>query len=98
MLSLDLYLLSKKSHNAFFEILHYLKKKKIYQIDQKIIKLTNLTKNGILSNFDLLGRQSNIFGVAAVAYTRICTVLQGNLKKTVHICEFAPAVTQNISD
>jgi len=59
---------------VFFLIFHYLNKmfkKMFYQIDQRIVKLTNLTKNRILSNINLHGRgrpsNSDIFLVTAVA-------------------------------
>ena len=48
-------LLSKKGYSAlFFLIYHYLKQnedKIIHQIDQRIVKLPNHTKNDIASNF-----------------------------------------------
>ena len=45
-----------------------------HQIDQRIVKLTNLNKNGILSNFDFHGRpfKSDIFWVTTVANSWIC--------------------------
>ena len=49
---------------------------KLDQIDLGIVKLLKLTKNDILSNFDLYSRKSksDIFCVPAVTNSRMCTV------------------------
>ena len=60
------------------------------------IYLSHLTRNGILSNFDLHGwpSKSDTFWVIAVADSRICSVSSGYPE----IREFATAITQNVSD
>ena len=59
-------------------------------------KLPNLTKNGILNNFDFHGwpSESDIFWVMTVANSRICTISSSYIE----IREFATAIAQNISD
>ena len=60
-----------------------MQKKRFTKIYLRTVKLHNLTKNGILSKFDLNGRpfKSDIFGVTTVANSRNCTILQGNVNK-----------------
>ena len=60
------------------------------------MKLLSLTKNGILSKFDLHGwpSKSDIFWAMAVANSWICTISLGYPG----IREFATAIAWNISD
>jgi len=85
-----LYLLRKKK--LLFEIFSYLKF--FHQIALRFVKLSNLTKNGILRNFDVRARpyKSDIFRDKAVENSRI----SGNMELQVH--ESATAVTRNVSD
>ena len=65
----NLYLLGKKSYSAFFQIFHYLKKKKKVPLNLfENCEIPNFTENSILSNFDLHIRpsKSDIFSVTTV--------------------------------
>ena len=68
----------------------------IHQVNLDIVKLPNLTKNRILSNFDLHGPSSkfDIFRVIAVKFTESRIVSSDHPE----IREFATTVTQNTSD
>jgi len=69
-------------------------KKNIHQTYLITVKLPNLAKNGILSNFDLHGwpSKSDIFWVMAAVNSQICSVSSGYPE----IREFLTAITQNI--